>query len=197
MAVPPITGAHFYQSNRVAPSSRPLPHTNQPTYTLPKPPTSLLSQKLADALDEEQNSSPTVHGRRHNLRQPTMLTQLLVKDGKKAPPPLFTTCIVCTPSAPSRPQRQLQPIEQHNGVISGYNTQEYYEALQAAEYQHMMEDDPFMDAAPTRYNRTRSYRQGMAGPSTEVFLTPEEDNHISKYHTSRAQHFSVPPSPPS
>ena len=187
LGVPPITGAHFYQSNRVAPSSRPLPGTRQQAYTLQEPPTSMVSHKLADALDEEQNSSPTLHGRRHDLRQPTMLTQLLVKDGKKAPPPLFKTRIVRMPSAPSRPQRQLQPIEQRNGVISGYNTQEYYKALQAAEYQHVMEDDPFNDAAPTRYNKTRGYRQGMAGPSTEVFLTPEEENYISKYRTSHAR----------
>ena len=158
----------------MAPSSRPLGGFRQPSYALPGPPTSMLSQKLSEALGEEAISSPTLHGRRHDLRQPTMLTQLMVKDGKKVPPPLFTTRIVRTPSAPSRPQRQLQPIEQHNGVISGYNTQNFHEALQAAEYLHAIEDDPFIDDAPTRYNRTRAYRHGMAGPSTEVFLTQKK-----------------------
>ena len=174
-------------SNKVAPSSRPLGGFCQPSYALRGPPTSMLSQKLSEALDEEAISSPTLHGRRHDLRQPTMLTQLMVKDGKKVPPPLFTTCIVRTPSAPSRPQRQSQPIEQHNGVISGYNTQNFHEALQAAEYLHAIEDDPFIDDAPTRYNRTRAYRHGMAGPSTEVFLTPEEESFTTKYHTSHAR----------
>lgn len=190
--IAPIAASSFYASSKVAPSSRPLgmaPSSRVPPLpAVPPLQSNATSQKLALALRDEQNDSPTIHATRQDIRQPSALTRMFMKEKSGLPPTMVTTRMSRVPNAPSRPRHHI-PIEQDDeGVFTIQGQDEYHKALQAAEYYNALEEDPFTDTPPQTYNRVREYRDGVAGPSHEIFLnSAENQDYLTKYQTSYAR----------
>ena len=170
-SIPPV---RFYAKPPVAPSARPLlpsieisrrnverPVGSAVTHEH-EPRSNLASGRLAQAMQAEINARPVRHPVRQELPRAKRLVHAFHEMGNEPAPPL--------PSTPPGPNHRSSIIPTaYKYEVSTANAETYRQDLQGVNFRTQEDNDVFGRVQRPMYNRARVFREGMAGPSHEVF----------------------------
>lgn len=190
--LPPIPPVRFYAKIPVAPSARALlPPVEISQRNGPRPvrPTVIhgsqrqsnpASARLAEAMQAEESTRPVLRSVRQEFPGASRLSQAFRErpGGAPAPsPPL-------TPTPPIRRRTEKPPV--HSYEVFTANADTYRQELQGREFPsrfeaHDVATDAFGRVEHLTYDRARVFRNGMAGPSREVFRSARDiyDEHAN------------------
>lgn len=197
-AIPPSS---FY-ATIAAPDSRPpapnrrIPPTQSVVPAAHRRPVNEASARLVQALRDEEHIPLRVH--RQDIQLSRLTRSFLAGRGGLPAPLLISRRTITTPSSPTPARRSTVQFSDDIQMRDDSQDAAYHEALQAAEFDGAFEDDysgagdldevdvfGVVEAPYDEFYKRRAYREGMDGPSNEVFISPEEELRIARKGKAR------------